>query len=121
MSDQQPLIDGASAKKPRTIRKTRDDKGRKRKPDPTARDQAMLYFAGLDVPGKQRFLDDCGLILKFCDPVFRKAFNDYAPPAAHDHEWERKTVALPPGHGVAPYDRCRICGLTKPMTQSEDA
>jgi hypothetical protein len=79
MSDQPELIPGANGDKP-SIRKTRIDKGRRRKPDQTERDLAMSYFANLDVAGKQRFIDDCTLILKFCDPAFRKAFNDYAPP-----------------------------------------
>jgi hypothetical protein len=73
---QQPLIDGAQ--KPRKIRKLRDDKGKKRKPDPTAREQALLYFAGLDTAGKQRFIEDLQLLFRFSsDPAFLKAFNDY--------------------------------------------
>jgi hypothetical protein len=78
-STQPPLIEQPA--KPRTMRKTRIDKGVRRKPDPTERELAMDYFASLDIPGKQRFIEDCTLILKFCDPAFRKAFNDYAPPA----------------------------------------
>ena len=72
VNGQPELIHGANGvtaggKPERSIRKTRIDKGCRRKPDPTEREMALAYFASLDIPGKQRFIDDCTLILKFAN------------------------------------------------------
>ncbi len=46
---QQPLIGDQPKKKPRTIRKTRIDKGRKRKPAPGERETWRAYFRNLTI------------------------------------------------------------------------
>ena len=47
---QQPLIEGG--RKPKTIRKTRDDTGRRRKPDPTEREAWRKFFR--DLPAAEK-------------------------------------------------------------------
>ena len=89
-TNQPALIEQPPTKKRRKIGKTRSDKGKKRKPDPTENERRLAEFAKLDRAGKeqfiadhQRFIDDCGLILRFCDPAFVKTFNEYVPPHAN--------------------------------------
>jgi hypothetical protein len=78
-SSQPELINGVAASNTatgnpsRAIRKTRVDKGRRRKPDPTERETSLNYFASLDLAGKERFIEDCELILKFSQPAEAKA------------------------------------------------
>jgi hypothetical protein len=76
-----PLLEATGTVKPRKVRKKRIDAGRRRKADPTEYERSMSYFASLDEAGKQQFIRDCKLVLQFCDPAFRKAYNDYMPPA----------------------------------------